>query len=171
MTISATAAFLASLSFISATVWAGAMDLATMRIRNEIILLLLGAYAALAPLTGLDAIEIGWSAAAASAVFICMFIFFGLGWIGGGDAKLASVIALWLGPDHVPTYLIYTALFGGILTLIILQFRLVALPAFCLDIRWIRRLHARESGVPYGVAIASAAVFVFPDASWMSIAI
>ncbi|MFC4172910.1 prepilin peptidase [Microvirga sp. GCM10011540] len=169
MTISATAAYLASLGFFSATIWAGAMDLVTMKIRNEIVLFLLGTYAALAPLAGLDPIAIGWSAAAASAVLLCMFIFFGLGWIGGGDAKLASVVALWLGPEHVPTYLLYTALFGGALTLIILQFRLFALPGFCLDVFWIRRLHAKESGIPYGLAIASAAVFVFPDTSWMII--
>src|SRR3954451_20310982 len=100
MTISAFAAFTASMSFAAATVWAGIMDLATMRIRNEVVLFLLGLYAALAPLAGMGVVQIGLSAAVAAGILVCMFIFFSFGWIGGGDAKLASVIALWLGADH-----------------------------------------------------------------------
>jgi len=54
-----------------------------------------------------------------------------------------------------------------VLTLALLRFRMMMLPAFCLQMSWIARLHDRGSGVPYGVALASAALFVFPYTTWM----
>ena len=166
MTISVFAAHAASAGFIAAVSWAGAMDLITMKIRNGLVLLLLGLYALLAPLAGWPLTEIGLSAAVAGGVLVCTFTFFAFGWIGGGDAKLAPVVALWLGADYAPLYLICSALFGGVLTLAILQFRAMPLPAFCLSINWVTRLHDRETGVPYGMAIAAAALFVFPSTPW-----
>ncbi|WP_308494330.1 A24 family peptidase [Microvirga aerophila] len=168
MMISALAAYAASLCFTAATAWAGWMDLSTMKIRNELVVFLLAAYAALAPLAGVSVAEIGWNAAAALSVFSAMFLFFCLGWIGGGDAKLASVIALWIGADHALDFLVYTALFGGALTLIILQFRSIGLPPQYLRSSWIARLHSTNSGVPYGVAIAAGALFIFPNTAWMT---
>jgi prepilin peptidase CpaA len=169
MTISAVAALTASLCFAAATVWAGLMDLATMKIRNELVLFLLGIYAALAPLAGFGAVQIGLSAAVALSVLAGMFIFFALGWIGGGDAKLSAVVALWIGAEHALPYVVYTALFGGVLTLALLQFRSISLPSSVRRISWVAQLHARDSGVPYGIAIASAALFVFPNTSWMTV--
>ena len=169
MTISAIAAQAASAGFIAAVAWAGAMDLVTMKIRNSLVLILLGLYALLAPLAGWSLVEIGLSLAVAGAVLVCTFTLFALGWIGGGDAKLAPVVALWLGADYASAYLIYSALFGGVLTLALLQFRVMPLPAFCLNIKWVTRLHDRKTGVPYGVAIASAALFVFPSTPWANL--
>jgi prepilin peptidase CpaA len=171
MTISAAAAFAASMCFAMTIVWAGLMDLVTMKIRNDLILFLLAIYAALAPIAGFSAVEIGMSAAVALGVLVVMFIFFGLGWIGGGDAKLAAVIALWLGADYVLPYVLCTALFGGLLTLALLRFRSIVPPAPCLRISWIMQLHSSGSGVPYGVAIALAALFVFPRTPWMTMLI
>lgn len=165
--MSAAASYAASLCFIVGIVWAGSADLVTMKIRNELVLFLLASYAALAPLSGIGWTDIGWSVALAAGVLIGMFVLFGLGWIGGGDAKFAAVIALWLGADHALAYVLYTALFGGMLTIALLQFRLMVLPAQCLTVPWITRLHAPETGVPYGVAIAIAALVVFPATHWM----
>jgi len=169
MTISAVAALIASFCFAAATIWAGFMDLATMKIRNELVLFLLAIYAALAPLAGFGAVQIGMSAAAAAAVFVAMFIFFGLGWIGGGDAKLISVIALWIGAEHTLPYVVSMAIFGGVLSLALLRFRAMALPDFCARVPWIVQLHSKEAGVPYGVAIAAAALFIFPRTPWITV--
>ena len=49
------------------------------------------------------------------------FTFFAQGWIGGGDAKLAAATALWLGFDHLLPYVLYASIFGGILTLAMIQ--------------------------------------------------
>lgn len=166
--ISASAAFAASMCFAAGTVWAGVMDLMTMKIRNDLVLFLFAVYAALAPLAGFNAAEIGMSGAVALGVLACMFVFFGLGWIGGGDAKLAAVVALWLGAEHALPYVLYTAMFGGVLTLLLLQFRALPLPASCCRVSWLVELHAPRGGVPYGIAIAAAALFVFPSTRWMA---
>jgi len=168
MTIAATAAFTATWCFAAMMMWAGVMDLLTMKIRNDLILLILAIYAALAPLVGFGAVEIGTSAAVAFAVLVCMFAFFSMGWIGGGDAKFAAAIALWVGAEHTPTYLLSTAIFGGALTLMLLQFRLMVLPAFCRRVPWIVDLHTPGSGVPYGIAIAAGALFTLPNTLWVT---
>lgn len=167
MTISAVSALTASLCFVSAMLWAAAMDLSTMTIRNELVLLLLGVYAALAPLAGFGAVEIGLNAAVAAAVLAGMFVFFALGWIGGGDAKLTAVVVLWLGADQALPFVMYMAAFGGVLTLLLLQFRAIPLPAGWRRISWIAQLHAHSSGVPYGVAIASGALLMFLETPWL----
>ena len=76
--------------------------------------------------------------------------------------------ALWFGADHTPAYLIYTTLLGGAFTLAILQFRVLTLPACLQNRSWISRLHSRGSGIPYGVAMALAALVVFPETRWMT---
>ena len=32
---------------------------------------------------------------------------------------------------------------------------------------WAERLHQRDCGVPYGIALAAAALCIYPDTSWM----
>ena len=100
-------------------------------------------------------------------VLVVAFIFFSQGWIGGGDAKLAAATALWFGFDHLLDYMIYASLFGGALTLAILQFRKLPLPAFFARQQWITRLHETDGGVPYGIALAAAALIVYPKTGWM----
>ena len=95
-------------------------------------------------------------------MLVVTFMFFARGWIGGGDAKLAAATALWLGFDQLLDYLIYASLFGGVLTLLILRFRLMPLPALLADQEWVKRLHRMDAGVPYGIALAVAALWVYP---------
>ena len=159
----------ASLIFPSTMAWAGLMDLITMKIRNSLVLFLLVAYAVMAPLAGFGIALVGSSALVALLVLVCAFTFFALGWMGGGDAKLAAAAALWIGADQAFAFAFWTALFGGVLTLALLLFRLRALPVSWRGRAWIERLHARETGVPYGVAIAAAALVVFPATAWMTV--
>jgi prepilin peptidase CpaA len=100
---------------------------------------------------------------AALAVLAVAFVFFARGWIGGGDAKLAAATALWLGFDHLLAYLLYASIFGGILTLALMRFRLMPLPAALAKQAWIQRLHQLNGGVPYGIALAAAALLIYPD--------
>jgi prepilin peptidase CpaA len=155
--------------FAFAMVYAGLMDLTTMRIRNNLCLWLFASYAVLAPFAGFTVEQIAWSAAFASGLLAVSFILFAFGWMGGGDGKLLAVTALWLGVDHAPAFLIYTGLFGGALTLAVLQLRLVGLPAFLGSRPWITRLQSDNSGVPYGVAITLAALVVFPQTRWFGL--
>lgn len=168
MTVSAFATPAATLIFAFSMVHAGVTDLVTMKIRNGVVLLLFIAYLALAPFAGFPLHEIGWSVAIAAGVLAGGFALFAAGWIGGGDAKLAAVTALWLGADHTPAYLLYATLFGGALTLALLLFRAAPLPAMLHGRPWLAQLHANECGVPYGVAMALAALVVFPHTRWMT---
>jgi len=159
----------ATIGFVFAMVYASVTDLTSMRIRNGLVLALLAAYVLLAPLAGFTLEEIAQSAAIAAGLLIIGIVFFARGWMGGGDAKLLAVTALWLGFDHTPAFLVYTALFGGALTLAILQLRLVGLPAFLGNRPWIARLQLDRTGIPYGVAITLAALIVFPQTRWFAI--
>jgi len=168
MTLSQSAAWTALAFFPAMMVFAGLMDVMTMTIRNRLVLVLVAAYAVLAPLAGIPPYEMGLGLALAAGVFVGCFTLFSFGWIGGGDAKLAAATVLWLGPGQILDYLVYTALFGGCLTLAVLAFRQVALPAGWRSPEWVERLHAPRSGVPYGAAMAPAALMVFPHTGWMA---
>jgi prepilin peptidase CpaA len=168
MTISALATPVATVIFVFIMVYAGLSDLLTMRIRNGLVLALLGAYATLVPLVGFSAYEIAGSISIAAGILLVGLVFFARGWMGGGDVKLLAVAALWFGLDQTPAFLVYTALFGGALTLAILQLRLVGLPAILGNTPWIARLQSERSGIPYGVAVVLAALVVFPQTRWVA---
>jgi len=169
MTLSASAAFAAASCFAASTLCAAVLDLTTMKIRNDLVLFLLAVYAALAPMAGIGWGEIGMSAIVALCVLAFMFGMFAMGWIGGGDAKLAAVAALWLGSANVLPFVLWTAIAGGALTFLLLQFRAIPIPVTWLGIPWVARLHAATSGVPYGVAIAAGALATFPETTWIRI--
>ena len=82
-------------------------------------------------------------AAAALVLAVCLR-FLCEGWIGGGDAKLAAATALWFGFDYLLDYLVYASLFGGALTLLLIQFRRLPLPAPLARQKWILRLHEKR---------------------------
>ena len=168
MTISQTAAWTALAFFPIMMVFAGLMDVMTMKIRNRLVVGLVLGYAVLAPLAGIALDDMGLSLALAGGVFLAGFTLFSMGWIGGGDAKLASATVLWLGAAHVLPYLVYTALLGGALTLAVLVFRQVELPVRWNVPEWAERLHSPQAGVPYGAAMAPAALMVFPHTPWMA---
>ena len=41
------------------------------------------------------------------------------------------------------------------------------LPALLAGQDWVERLHQKDAGVPYGIALAAAALAVYPDTPWM----
>lgn len=143
--------------------YAASSDLLTMRIANWLVLVVAACYFILALLVQLSWSEIGLASAAAAIVLAIAFAFFAFGWIGGGDAKLVSASALWVGLGFMLQYLIYAALLGGGLTLLILAFRRYPLPEWARKQAWIDRLHNPKSGVPYGIALAAAALLVYPE--------
>ena len=142
--------------------YAAASDLLTMTIPNKLSLALVVAFAgfALAGALAWDAILM--HVAAGTVVLMLCFAMFAFGWIGGGDAKLAAAIALWFGFGTLLDYLLLAAIVGGALTLVILFFRRTPLPAFALHWQWLSRLHDGKTGVPYGIALAAAALVIYP---------
>ena len=148
--------------------FAASSDLFTMTIANRVSLILVGGFAVLALLTGMSGADMLSHAGAAAMVLAIVFVFFACGWIGGGDAKLAAATALWLGFAHLADYLVYASLLGGALTVLIIQFRTVPLPQVLAGREWAERLHRGDSGVPYGIALAVAALLVYPHTEWMT---
>ena len=147
--------------------FAASSDLLTMTISNRVSIVLVAGFFALAFVIGMSPAAIMMHVGAATAVLVVAFVFFAQGWIGGGDAKLAAATALWLGFDHLLPYLLYASLFGGLLTFMLLQIRRVPLPRLLLGQPWAERLHSKDSGVPYGIALAAAALAIYPDTIWM----
>ncbi len=150
--------------------FAASSDLFTMTIANRVSLILVGGFGLLAALTGMSAADMLSHAGAAAAVLAVVFVFFTCGWIGGGDAKLAAATVLWLGFAHLADYLLYASLLGGALTVLIIQFRAVPLPKAFVGREWAERLHRRDGGVPYGIALAAAALLIYPHTEWMTTA-
>src|SRR6476469_8380220 len=155
------------LLFPALMAFAASSDLLTMTISNRLSIALAAGFFLMTLITGMGLYAIGMHLAAAAVVLAVAFVFFSRGWIGGGDAKLAAATALWFGFDHLLDYLLYASLFGGALTLAILQFRLRPLPALLTGQTWAERLHRKDAGVPYGIALAAAALAVYPDTPWM----
>jgi prepilin peptidase CpaA len=147
--------------------FAAASDLLTMTISNRVSIILALGFLALAVAGGMAPLAIAAHVGAAAVVLVVAFGFFACGWIGGGDAKLAAATALWLGFDYLLNYILYASLFGGALTLLLIQFRLVPLPGLLAGQAWVQQLHRKDGGVPYGIALAAAALTVYPETPWM----
>jgi prepilin peptidase CpaA len=104
----------------------------------------------------------GTATLCAAAVFIVGALLFSRGLIGGGDVKLLAAATLWAGPAATVSLLVLTSLLGGLLCLLLLT----PIGALIAAVRPI----VRDSGnparganpvlVPYGVAIAAAALIV-----------
>jgi prepilin peptidase CpaA len=155
------------LLFPALMAFAASSDLFTMTISNRLSLALAAGFVLLAVVTGMSLPAVGLHLAAGALVLVIAFGFFSQGWIGGGDAKLAAATALWFGFDHLLDYVTYASLFGGVLTLMLIQFRKLPLPAVLARQKWILRLHETGGGVPYGIALAAAALIVYPKTGWM----
>jgi len=155
--------------FTVVLIYAALQDATTLKIRNGVVAVLLAGFLVLAPLAGFGLTDIAANAAIAGAVLLATFALFSFGWIGGGDAKLAAATALWLGLDQTLVFVVYSALIGGGLALLLLAFRTVPLPHVMQEREWIARLHTPRMGLPYGLALAPAGLLAFPSTQWFSL--
>ncbi len=156
------------LMFPALMAFAAASDLVTMTISNRVSLLLIGGFFIMAVLTGMPLPAIAMHIGAGMTVLLVAFAFFAMGWVGGCDAKVAASAALWFGFDHLLEYLLYASIFGGILTLFMLVFRYWPLPYVLGSQHWLLRLHSKDSGIPYGIALAIGALIIYPQTDWIT---
>jgi prepilin peptidase CpaA len=149
--------------FVLGVVYAIVTDIASLRIPNIVSIVLIVAFIPYMLLGGTQTI---WPHfAVAAAVFAVLFLSFTMGWLGAGDVKFASVIALWAGPQHGPAFLVYFALLGGLFAVMLLVLRsaqntypiIATYPVLHKLSGW-----ARNKIMPYGVPLGIAALLVAP---------
>lgn len=141
------------------------MDLLTMTIPNRISIILALAFFAITPFAGLPFEVFLMHLGAGALVLVAAFILFAVGGFGGGDAKLLAAAALWIGFERLPEFLVYVAIFGGVLAVAILIFRGMPILPFRLP-EWAIKLHQKGTGIPYGLAITAGALTVYPETHW-----
>ena len=148
--------------------YAALSDLLSMTIANRVSLLLVGTFAALALLTGMDLASIGWHLAAFAMVLLVTFVLFAIGGMGGGDAKLLAATSLWMGFGMpLVGYLVTSAFLGGVLTLLILSLRNSGLAVLAGRNLFLRNLCGESAGVPYGIALGIGGLLTYPESPLM----
>lgn len=110
----------------------------------------------------------GWHVAAAAVVFFGGFSLFAMGWVGGGDVKFASAVALWLGWGHMLDFVLGFSIYGGLLTVAVLILDRALAPLPALRVGFLADF-AQHRHVPYGVALAAAGLHIFPSTSWFTV--
>lgn len=145
-------------------------DLTSYTIPNWISLILAGAFALLATTAAMPWGEVADHAATGAIALAAGMGMFALGWIGGGDAKLLSVVCLWFGWPGSQAFLLDTAIAGGGFAVLLLlargQFVRPFIPARS---GWVGRLVTPGEPAPYGVAIALGALIAFPNSDLLPI--
>lgn len=162
------AATLALTVFSAALLYAALRDVTRYTIPNGLVLWLAAAYALLAPLAGLGPRAMLFSLGVAAMVFFVTIAAFALGWMGGGDSKLMTVVALWIGPQALPQFLVATLVLGGLLAISIMTLRLLPDGAATLRSGWLLRLRAPDAGVPYGLPIGLAGLMTVSQTGWVT---
>jgi prepilin peptidase CpaA len=97
--------------------------------------------------------QIALQVGVALAVFAVLAILFAMRAMGGGDVKLLAALALWIEPAWFLNLLVMMALLGGVLTLVFGAWH-------------ITRRRKDRLAIPYGVAIASAGLWVLSVHYW-----
>jgi prepilin peptidase CpaA len=157
------------LIFPLAMSFAASMDLFTLTIPNRISVMLIASFAVI-----VIAVSPSWAVLSrhliiAGVVLAVAISMWALGWLGGGDAKLLAASSLWIGPDLFVSYAVYVAMIGGLLALLLLRYRsIVVLPSCLNQQRWALRLHEKNGGMPYGVALGASAMLIYPKTVWFA---
>ena len=140
--------------------YVAATDIAARLIPNSVCLLL--AALAMVCLPFGDLHQLVASLYGAVLLFAVLFILFDRGYIGGGDVKLLTALAIGLPIIGLIQFLAITVMVGGVLAMVHLMMRHLPYPALPpVGSSRIRRVYAierwrnlRRAPLPFGVAIA-----------------
>jgi prepilin peptidase CpaA len=137
---------------------AGFTDLRSRRIGNW----LTGSIALFAPLfwwaSGMPLWpEVAAQIGVAVGVFAILAGLFAIGAMGGGDVKLLTALALWIEPAWFVKLVVMMALLGGVLTIVFAS---------------VHMINGRRDrlAIPYGLAIATAGLWVLSTHYWPPVA-
>jgi prepilin peptidase CpaA len=139
---------------IALLVLAALQDAARLKISNYLsgAVLILGVVAAIVAGPRLSLWENGLVFVLALSVGTFLF---GRGILGGGDVKLFAATVIWFDLGESLRFLMWTAIAGGVLALLIIIARALPWPE---TLRSRVRVLQAKAGIPYGIAIAAGAV-------------
>lgn len=156
------------LVFPAVMIFAAVMDLFTMTIPNRVSLALIAGFAMVAPLSGQSWETIGMHVLAGLVVLAISIFMFSRNWLGGGDAKLLAAASLWIGFDLLTLFVGVVGILGGALALALLAYRKFVPEIWIVKQQWAARLHKQNGGIPYGLAIAAGAIWIYPQTEWFA---
>jgi prepilin peptidase CpaA len=142
-------------------------DVLTMRIPNWLNGATALAVVPMAVLAGMPLDIVPWHLLAGAVMLVFGFGLFARGYVGGGDAKLLAAAGLWIGWSSLLPFVLVTTLAGGALAIICKLWQLVRTEHEARDFAWFRRAIRADLELPYGIAIAAGAVWVYSGTWWM----
>jgi prepilin peptidase CpaA len=162
-------ASLLNLVFPALMILAGVKDAFTYRIPNWLTLTVALLFWPFALLQGMPMDMLLWHAVTGVVLLVIGFALFAMGLFGGGDAKLMAAAGFWFGWPVAMKFLVFTALAGGALALVIALWTALQMDQEMRGHTWIERFKNKKIDVPYGVAFAAGAVIAFPDSWWWQV--
>ena len=143
-------------------VMAALNDANAMKIPNRIPVLVFFGFILMIPLTWSGVPNLLEHFMVGTTVFAVGFAMFAFGWMGGGDSKLLAATAFWFTWPDAFIYMVYTAMFGGALTLFIIMGRKY-IPVRIMTTQWAQTMFRDETKIPYGLALAAGAIATLPQ--------
>lgn len=141
-------------------------DFVSYRIPNWVLAFGGVAFVPAALLAALPFAQFAASVGAALLVLAAGFVLFSRNLIGGGDAKMAAVTALWCGADQAIPFLVHATLIGGILAIGLAALRRMVQHGKAPRFPGIEALQSGRREIPYGVALALGGLTVLPSTAW-----
>lgn len=142
-------------------------DVLTMRIPNWLNAATALSVVPMAVLAGMPLDVVQWHLLAGVVMLLFGFALFARGYIGGGDAKLMAAAGLWVGWSALLPFVLVTTLAGGALAIIYKLWQLVRTEHVVRDFAWLRKAIRADLELPYGIAIAVGAMWVYSKTWWM----
>lgn len=150
------------IAFVGLVLYGALSDARELRIPNRLSLALLVLFFPTALVAGIGIEVLAWHLIAGVALLVLGFGLFALGLFGGGDAKLMSACALWVGWDQIGYFALWVVIVGGVLSLLVILLR----KGLGLWPNWLvsraQGLFEPGKAVPYGIAISAGALIQLP---------
>ena len=149
--------FVLAAACIALCFYAAMKDIVSLTIPNWVNASIAGLGVVALLVSGLPLSTVGWHLLlGVGALVVCMALFF-VGAFGGGDAKMIPAVLIWAGPSAAFPFIMWTAVFGGVLALALLPLRNFTTEGF-VGARHFASLE-QGAGAPYAVAIAAGLFF------------
>jgi prepilin peptidase CpaA len=134
---------------------AGFYDVLTTRIPDWTSLAIIAIFFLFAWLIGMSGQTLLMHIGIGILAFLIGFLLFAMGWVGGGDGKLAAAGALWFGAEKALLFISLSFIYGAILVGIIMILRMRFLSDKIKHWAWLNPWLRGQEGLPFGLAMAA----------------